>query len=93
MREILGVKMYNVKEVTEILGVTTQTVRLYIKQRKLKAVRIGKPYFISEDAIKFYITGGLNTPDSPEKKEETDSKQSVPSKHKNKISTKTALLP
>jgi len=77
MREIVGVKMYNVKEVTKILGVTPQTTRLYIKQGKLKAVRIGKPYFISEEAIKFYITGGLSGSDETEPKND---KKSVPTK-------------
>ena len=86
MREILGVKMYNVKEVTKILGVTTQTVRLYIKQQKLRAVRIGKPYFISEEAIRFYITGGLIGSEELEE----NSKQSTPSKQKK---VKIALLP
>jgi excisionase family DNA binding protein len=77
MREILGIKMYDVKEVTKILGVTPQTTRAYIKQGKLKAVRIGKPWFISEEAIKFYITGGLSG------SEETgleNNKKSVPTK-------------
>lgn len=45
---IEGVKFYTIPEVAEALDVTPQTVRTYVKEGKIKAQRIGKPYFITE---------------------------------------------
>lgn len=49
---IEGIKFYTIPETAEALNVTPQTVRAYIKQGKLKAQRIGKPYFITERNIR-----------------------------------------
>lgn len=47
-------KIYTVKEVSEILKVHFQTILGYIKDGKLKAMKIGKGYRISQkDLDKF----------------------------------------
>lgn len=55
MKNILGVQLYNQTEVAALLGVSTSTVRKYMKQEKLKATLIGGRQYISEDEIKRFI--------------------------------------
>lgn len=52
---ILGVQLYNQTEVAALLGVTTNTVRKYMKQGKINATLIGGRQYISEDEIKRFI--------------------------------------
>lgn len=48
-------KVYNLKEVVELLGLNIQTVRQYIKEGKLKASKVGTHYIVTEDAIKEFL--------------------------------------
>ena len=58
MKTIGGVKLYTVAEAAELLEITPQTIRGYIKSGKLHAQRVGRPYLISEESIKAFLTGG-----------------------------------
>ena len=62
MREIEGVMLYTIPETAERLGVTAQTVRRYIKGGVLKARRVGRPYLISSDSLKRFVSGGSGEP-------------------------------
>lgn len=44
-------KMYSVEEVADLLGLHVRTVRRYIREGRLKAVRIGKQYRIGRDGL------------------------------------------
>ena len=55
MKNILGTQLYNQTEVASLLGITTNTLRKYIKQEKLKTTLIGGRQYISEDEIKRFI--------------------------------------
>ena len=55
MKNILGTQLYNQTEVASRLGITTNTLRKYIKQEKLKTTLIGGRQYISEDEIKRFI--------------------------------------
>ena len=57
MREVEGVTLYTIREAADVLGVTAQTVRIYIKANQLKAQRIGRPYLISGDSLKRFVSG------------------------------------
>lgn len=57
MKEITGIKLYTVQETAQLLEVTAQTIRKYIKEGKLQARRIGRPLFIAEDSIKKFLSG------------------------------------
>ena len=52
---IEGIKFYTIPEIAEILNVTPQTVRAYIKQGKLKGQRIGRPILITENNLKEFL--------------------------------------
>lgn len=55
MKNILGTQLYNQTEVASLLGITTNTLRKYIAQEKLKTTLIGGRKYISEDEIKRFI--------------------------------------
>ena len=58
MREIEGIKLFTVTETAELLGITPQTVRSYIKAGRLKGQRIGRPILITEGSIRQFLNGG-----------------------------------
>jgi excisionase family DNA binding protein len=53
---IEGVKFYSVKETADLLHLTPLTVRKYIQKGRLRALRIGRPYYIREEYLKEFIT-------------------------------------
>jgi excisionase family DNA binding protein len=52
--------MYSVEQVAERLGLHVRTVRAYLRTGRLKGVRIGKQYRISEGALES-LTAGAST--------------------------------
>lgn len=48
-----------VEEVANIFSVHYRTVLLWIKQKRLKAIRIGKRYYISDDEIQRIKCNGI----------------------------------
>lgn len=57
MKVVLGVKLYTIEEVAELLGVQTQTASKYIAQDRLKAKLIGGRKYISEENLKEFLLG------------------------------------
>ena len=55
--EIEGIKFYRIPEVAEALGVTTETVRAWLKRGRLKGVRVGRPILITEKSIRDFLNG------------------------------------
>ena len=55
MKEVLGVKLYTLKEVGELLGVQQQTVSKYVQRGKLKARVIGGAKYVSEENLKEFL--------------------------------------
>ena len=49
------IKVYNTKEVADILKVKPLTVRQYIMDKKLKAKSLGRNYVITEDELKKFL--------------------------------------
>lgn len=60
MLVIENLKFYTVSEIAQALNVTPQTVRLYIKQGRLKSQRIGRPLLISEKQLREFIEPSLS---------------------------------
>jgi len=50
-------KLYTLTEIEPVLGVTHRTLLGYIKSGKLKAVKIGNKWKVSEDNLKAFING------------------------------------
>ena len=55
MKEILGIKLYTLAEVGQLLGVQRPTASKYIQQGKLKARTIGGYKYVSEENIKDFL--------------------------------------
>lgn len=60
MKTIFDERHYNVKEVAEILSISTTSIHNYIKTGALRAVKIGGLWHIKESAIKDYLNGNTN---------------------------------
>ena len=52
---IENTKYYNVIETAKALKVTPQTIRAWIKQGRLKSLRIGRPILITENNLKEFL--------------------------------------
>jgi len=57
MKIVLGVNLYDITEVAEMLGVSKTTVHNYVKQSRLDAQKIGGRLYCTEESIKFFICG------------------------------------
>lgn len=55
MKVVLGVKLYSLAEVGELLGVQRPTTSKYIQQGKLKARTIGGYKYVSEENLKEFL--------------------------------------
>ncbi len=52
---IEDVKFYSVKDISKKLGLSTLTVRKYIRNKRLKAKKLGNAYVISEQNFLEFI--------------------------------------
>lgn len=57
-KKILGVTLYTMSEVSDLLGVTQKSVSKYIKDGRLTYTLLGGKSYISEDTLKKYLTEG-----------------------------------
>ena len=53
--KIVGLKLYNLDELSKVLKVNKVTLRGYIEQGRLKAVKIGRSYRITEEDLKEFL--------------------------------------
>ncbi len=52
------IKVYTLEEVQAILKVTRRTIYNYIKEGKLKAVKMGKYWRVSHEALQEFVKNG-----------------------------------
>ena len=52
------IKVYTTDEALEVLKVTRRTLYRYIKAGQIKAIRMGREYRITEDALKDFLERG-----------------------------------
>lgn len=53
---MLGEKFYRVEELRDILPLSSLAIRKYIRNGKLRGVRIGKFWYVSNDSVKDFLT-------------------------------------
>lgn len=53
--ELEKYKLYTLTELEPILGVTHRTLLTYIKSKRLKGVKIGGKWKVTEDALKDFL--------------------------------------
>lgn len=56
---MLDIKVYSLKEASNILGVTERTLYNYIKAGRMKVQKIGGKWIITEENLKKFIKGEL----------------------------------
>lgn len=57
--EVVGLKLYDLKELSRLLKVNRVTLRGYIEHGRLKAVKVGRSYRVNaEDLKEFLLTRG-----------------------------------
>ena len=61
-KEIAGVKLYDLKEAADEMGVSYATIRNYRKDGKIKGTRIGRSVMISEDELRRFVNGREQVP-------------------------------
>ena len=50
-------QFYNVETLAKMLSIPVQTVRLYIRRGRIKALKIGKFYLVSEENLQKFLEG------------------------------------
>ena len=58
MKEIAGLKIYTLREISDVLYVTVLTLRGYINSGKLKAVKIGRSFSVTEEDLRAFLLKG-----------------------------------
>lgn len=53
-----NIKVYTTEEALEVLKVTQRTLYRYIKAGQLKAIKLGREYRITEEALKDFLERG-----------------------------------
>lgn len=56
----MAVETYTVEQIAEQLGVSVRTIREYVRDGKIKAVKVGNKYIISEDNFRDFVNGETN---------------------------------
>ena len=59
-KQIGDLILYDVADLSKALGISDQTVRMYLREGRIKGRKIGTKWHASEEAIKEYFHGGLN---------------------------------
>jgi excisionase family DNA binding protein len=52
---IENIKFYTIPEISEVLKVTPQTIRAYIKKGKIKSKRVGRSILITENNLREFL--------------------------------------
>ena len=52
-----GLTLYTLTELEGVLGVNHRTLQTYVKNKKLKAVKIGGKWKVSEENLRKFING------------------------------------
>jgi len=52
---IAGMELYDVDELSDVLGVQERTVRAYIKDGKLKGRKLAKRWYVTADSLRDYF--------------------------------------
>lgn len=56
-QKLVGLTLYTLTELESVLGVTHRTLQSYIKDERLKGVKIGGKWKVSEENLKKFING------------------------------------
>ncbi len=49
------IRIYNVRELSELLGMTERGVRKYLREGKIKGVKAGGHWLVTEEALREFL--------------------------------------
>ena len=58
--KIVDKQFYNVEALSKMLFIPVDTVRKYIREGKIKAIKIGRYYLVSEENLQKFLDGEGN---------------------------------
>lgn len=61
MKIIDGMKLYEVEDLVRMLGLSRVTVQTYLRAGRIRGVKIGKRWHVSEKNLKDFLTGHTPT--------------------------------
>lgn len=56
-KRLEDIRLYSLTEIEPILGVTHRTLQTYIKEGRLRGVKVGGKWKVSEENLKRFING------------------------------------
>jgi excisionase family DNA binding protein len=48
-------KVYDIKELSEMLNISVRTLQRYVREGKLKVSKVGRKYIITEESLKEFL--------------------------------------
>jgi excisionase family DNA binding protein len=61
--EVGNLKLYDVEELSEMLHIQERTVRKLLREGTLKAKKLARKWYVTEDSLREYFTETDNTED------------------------------
>lgn len=55
---------YTVKEAAELIHLSPQTIKKYIREGKIKAQKVGVPYYVTEETLKAFLNNEVKNIDN-----------------------------
>lgn len=55
MVNLTTTKYYTLKEIADLLQMHINSIRLYVKEGKMKAFKVGKGYLVAEEDLRAFI--------------------------------------
>lgn len=65
MRVVNGMKIYDVEDLVKLLGITRVSVQRYLREGRIRGIKIGRRWQVTEGNLKAFLSG--ETPYPPAK--------------------------
>ncbi len=64
MKIIDGVKLYEVEDLVKMMKLSRVSVQAYLRMGKMKGVKIGKRWHVTDENLKAFLSGDTETRES-----------------------------
>lgn len=64
MRVVNGMKIYDVEDLVKLLGITRVSVQRYLREGKIRGIKIGRRWHVTEGNLKAFLSGETTHPSS-----------------------------
>ena len=54
-KQIGDLKLYDLKELSEILGITVVSLRNYLRSKKIRGRKMGRNWYVTQEALEEYL--------------------------------------